>query len=320
MTHKELMIHTLSRKAPVKGSHVPHFELGFFLTMETFNQVHYRHRKFHQWNQMKEAERQLHRLNMADIAINTAKMFEHSAIMIPWFDIYDVDETARMVDIIRKKTNDEYFLVHQGYDGTFAMPDGETMMEVSMKLVDAPQEIKDHHQKVIDRCIDTVKKVNARAKIDGLFLTCDYCFNNGPFLSPDQFAEFTAPQLKYEIDAFRALGSYTIKHTDGNIMPIVEQLVDCGPDAIHSLDPQGGVDIKLIKEKYGKQVALMGNVNCGLMDSGTDEETIKSAEYCMTHGKTGGGYIFSTSNCVYTGMELRKYQLILEVWKKMREY
>ena len=34
------------------------------------------------------------------------------------------------------------------------------------------------------------------------------------------------------------------------------------------------------------------------------------------HGMGGGGYIFSTSNCVYTGMDLKRYELIHDVWRK----
>jgi uroporphyrinogen decarboxylase len=34
----------------------------------------------------------------------------------------------------------------------------------------------------------------------------------------------------------------------------------------------------------------------------------------------GGGYIFSTSNCVYTGMPLASYDLMLAVWRKKENY
>ena len=321
MTHKELLLHALQRKAPVKGTRVPHFELAFFPTMEAFGEVHPRHRAYSQWHQMKPSERELHRNNIAGLAIKIAEKFDHSAIMVPVItSIYDVEENVRMMELIRKKSKDEYALCLGGYDGTVAIPDGDSMVDFSFKLIDAPDEIKDSHQKVIDKCIDAVKNISKQSKVDALFLTCDYCFNNGPFLSPDQFAEFVFPQLKYEIDAFRALGCYTIKHTDGNIMPIVEQLVNAGPDALHSLDPQGEVDIAELKKTYGNKIALMGNVNCGLMDTGTDEQAIESATYAIKHGKPGGGYIFSTSNCVYTGMELRKYELVLEVWRKLGNY
>ena len=120
--------------------------------------------------------------------------------------------------------------------------------------------------------------------------------------------------------AYRNLGFYVIKHTDGNILPILDQLVQTGPHALHSLDPQGRVDIAEVKRRVGGRVALCGNVNCGLLDTGTDEEVIASTQYALQHGMPGGGYIFSTSNCIYTGMQLARYELMLDVWRKEGNY
>ena len=70
------------------------------------------------------------------------------------------------------------------------------------------------------------------------------------------------------------MGFFAIKHTDGNIMPILEQIVECGPDALHSLDPQGGVTIPAVRKITKGRLALIGNVNCGLLQTGTEEECI----------------------------------------------
>ena len=56
------------------------------------------------------------------------------------------------------------------------------------------------------------------------------------------------------------------------------------------------------------------------MDTGTDADVVKSATYALTHGMPGGGYIFSTSNCIYTGMRLSRYELMLDVWRKLGNY
>ena len=64
----------------------------------------------------------------------------------------------------------------------------------------------------------------------------DYCLNNGPFLSPPQFSEFVTAYLKTLIKCYRQMGFYTIKHTDGNIMTIIDQIAECKPDALHSLE------------------------------------------------------------------------------------
>jgi uroporphyrinogen decarboxylase len=99
-------------------------------------------------------------------------------------------------------------------------------------------------------------------------------------------------------------------------MPILDRLVESGAHALHSLDPQGGVDIAHVVDRVGDRIALCGNVNCGLLQSGTDEQCIESARYALEHGKRAPGYIFSTSNCIYTGMSLQRYDLILDVWRR----
>ena len=103
-------------------------------------------------------------------------------------------------------------------------------------------------------------------------------------------------------------------------MPIIDQIVESRPHALHSLDPQAGVDIRVVKERYGDSVCLIGNVNCGLLQTGTEQEVVESATYAVTNGKPGGGYVFSTSNCVYTGLPLERYDLMLDVWRKLRQY
>ncbi|MBM3190133.1 MAG: hypothetical protein FJZ90_15605, partial [Chloroflexi bacterium] len=154
----------------------------------------------------------------------------------------------------------------------------------------------------------------------GFALCSDYCFNVGPFLRPAMFAEVVTPYLTQLIAGMRAMGFYVIKHTDGDIMPILDDLVSANPHALHSIDPQANVDIAEVKRLVGDRVALIGNVNCGLLSSGTDEQVIASARYALRHGMPGGGYVFSTSNCIYTGMPLERYELMLDVWRREGNY
>ena len=135
------------------------------------------------------------------------------------------------------------------------------------------------------------------------------------------FDELIAPYLKAVIDGYRSMGYYSIKHTDGNILPIVRQMADCGPDAIHSLDPQGGVSIPEVRRLIGDNIALIGNVNCGLMQTGSDEECRADILRSLREGmERGYGYIFSTSNCAYTGMPLERYEMMLELWRRHGNY
>ncbi|HCE46345.1 MAG TPA: hypothetical protein DET40_22595 [Lentisphaeria bacterium] len=316
MTSRERFIAALERR-PIEGR-VPHFELVFFLTMEAFGKIHPSQRNYSQWDQMEEKERQLHRNEIADLYIMTAEKYEHDAIFLhpnPW----KLDEIERLVDIIREKSGDKYFLMLHG-DATYGIPDGDHMVDFSYRIVDEPDVLKKDAERMVNETLERGEKLKRKGGIDGFALCSDYCLNTGPFFSPEQFAEFVTPYLSKLIKGYRDIGYYTIKHTDGNIMPIIDQLVGAKPHALHSLDPQAGVDIAEVKRLYGDQVCLIGNVNCGLLQTGTDEEARNSARYALKSGMPGGGYIFSTSNCVYTGMQLSRYEMILDVWRKEGNY
>ena len=316
MTPRERFIAALERR-PLVGR-VPHFELVFFLTMEAFGKVHPSHRNYSQWLQMQESERQLHRAEMAYIYIATAERYEHDAIFLhPNPDT--VEETMHLVDLVREKTGDRYFLMRHG-DATFSIPSGTEMVEFSYRLADEPEQVKQEADDRVNQALARAERLQKHGGLDGFALCSDYCFNTGPFLSPHQFSEFVTPYLVKLIQGYRDLGFYVIKHTDGNIMPILDQLLAANPHALHSLDPQAGVDMAEMKRLCGDQVCLIGNVNCGLMDTGTREEVQQSARYALQHGTPGGGYIFSTSNCIYTGMKLERYEVILDVWRKEGNY
>lgn len=316
MTPRERFIAALERR-PLTGR-VPHFELVFFLTMEAFGKVHPSQRSYYQWDQMEEKERQLHREEMADLYIATAKRYEHSAIFLHP-NPGTLEETRRLIDLVREKSGDTYFLMLHG-DATWSIPNGARLEEFAYRLADEPEQVHAEAAAMVDRAIERGEALCKHGGLDGFALCSDYCFNNGPFLSPSQFSEFVTPYLARLTRAYRDMGFYVIKHTDGDIMPIADQLVQTEPHALHSLDPQGNVDIARVKQLYGDKVCLIGNVSCAMLDTGTEQECVESARYCLRHGMPGGGYIFSTSNCIYTGMRLSRYELILDVWRKEGNY
>ena len=316
-THKIRFEKALRREKII--GHVPQFELVFFLTMEAFGKVHPSPRFYSQWNQMSYAEQKLHIEDMADIYIMTAKKYDHDAIFVhpnPW----DLESTKWLLQTIREKTGDEYFLMMHG-DTTVGIPTGDDMMEFSIKMYEDPDSIHDQQKRWQE---DASKKAVALSKtglLDGFALCSDYAFNVNPFFSPEIFAELVAPHLKECIDTYRELGFYTIKHTDGNINPILDQIVDCGPDAIHSIDPQGHMNLLDVRKKYGDRVCTIGNVNCGLLQTGTEEEAIADIRRCIKEGMSEGyGFIFSTSNCAYTGLPLERYELMQKIWREEAIY
>jgi uroporphyrinogen decarboxylase len=311
MTSRDRFIAALERR-PVPGR-VPHFELVFFLTMEAFGKVHPSHREYSQWHQMTETERELHRSDMARLFVDTAERFEQDAIFVHP-NPGGVEEEMRLLDKIREIDDGRHFLLMHG-DPTLAIPNGQQMEEMSLKMLEEPETVDEEASRNVDAHIARADRLKSQGILDGFALCSDYCFNTGSFLPFEWFDRFITVHLNRIVHEYRDRGFFTIKHTDGNIMPILDRLVGSNPHAIHSLDPQGGVDIAEVVRLVGDKVCLCGNVDCGKLQTGTDEECVESARYALREGMKAPGYIFCTSNCIYTGMRLDRYELIRNVWR-----
>lgn len=325
MTPKQRAVSALTLQVP---DMVPTFELEFQLEEEMFGT------KFYTDDllpvslakmSMKEKEKRIFKL--AEYAVHVFTSLEYSifpCLYLGDFAAADLSgeliplETKMYIKYVREMVGDNH-MIHFHGDGTYAIPGGNEMYEFAYAIADDPDSVKKKAENMALKAIEK-NKVAAEAGIDTLILCSDYCYNSGPFISPNMFEEYIQPYLYKIIDVAKKDGLYTIKHTDGNIMPILNQLVECKPHALHSLDPMAGVDIKEVKRLVGDQVCLCGNVHCAALQTGTDAEVVASAEYCLTHGKKNGGYIFSTSNIPFKGMLPERYMMILDVWKRMRKY
>ncbi len=307
------MMAALNRE-PTSGR-PPHFELEFFLTMEAFGRVHPSQRDYRQWQQMSETERDLHRRDVADLHLETARRYEQAGMLFHSPRGWNETDTRQALEYVRKLGGQERWIALHG-DATYAIPHGDAMMAFVARLADDPEGVKDEARRRVDKALERGKRLRRWGTLDGFCLCADYCFNDNPFLSPAMFDVFVAPYLKDLVTGYREMGYYVVKHTDGNIMPILDVLVSANPHALHSLDPQGGVDLAEVKHRVGDRVCLIGNVNCALLQTGTDQEAAADVQRALVQGAPGGGYIFSTSNCIYTGMSLKRYEMMLDIWRQ----
>ncbi|MBT7066180.1 MAG: hypothetical protein HN919_07740 [Verrucomicrobia bacterium] len=317
LTPREAMINALERRAPV--GRVPHFELQFFLTMEALGRVHPRCRNFRQWTQMSTQERSLHRRDVADLHVAMYRKFGLSGTIYNTPAAFDEEDRRTSLEHFREMSGQEFFVSMHG-DATYSVPGGKRMMEFVGRIADDPDGVKSQAQKMVDDALVAAARIKEWGTVDGFCLCSDYCYNDNPFLSPAMFDDYITPYLVQLVAGYREMGFYTIKHTDGNIMPILDSLMAAKPHALHSLDPQGGIDLAELKQRIGDQVCLVGNVNCGLLQTGTDEEICEDVRRALRDGMPGGGYVFGTSNCIYTGVSLERYEMMLEIWRKEGNY
>jgi len=147
----------------------------------------------------------------------------------------------------------------------------------------------------------------------------DYCEAKGPMVPIKFFKEAIFPNLKRQVEAAHKKGLKFLKHTDGNITPLLNYLEDI-VDGVHSLDPSAGVDIGKVKEEYGDRLILMGNVSVDNLALKGTADIIEETKECIRKASTGGGHILSSSNSWYTGAKLENCLAMVETGKKYGKY
>ena len=161
----------------------------------------------------------------------------------------------------------------------------------------------------------------ARHGADFVFTGDDYSSSQGPFMSPNTFRELMYPGLLRVVKGFHDHGLPVIKHTDGNIMPLLDMIMSTGIDCLDPIDPLGGMDLAHMKQTYGRQVALKGNVNCATtLVTGTVAEVVRETLNVIKAGSAGGGFILSSSNSIHSSVNPANYLAMLSTIKAYGQY
>ncbi len=153
---------------------------------------------------------------------------------------------------------------------------------------------------------------------DVLWTSDDYCDNKGPLMGPKRWREFFLPGLSRLVKNVKEAGYLFIKHCDGNINPIIADLIDTGLDCLDPIDAEAGVNLAEVKAKYGHRVAIKGGLPVGsVLSQGTPGQVASAVKRCLLDAGMGGGYILSSSSDITASVQPGNYQAML---KALQEY
>jgi len=150
-----------------------------------------------------------------------------------------------------------------------------------------------------------------------LFITTDdFAFKSGMLFSPEIFQELMVPRYQ------RVLKKITIPwvlHSDGNIMKVVDTLIDLGVAGLHP-NEKGAMDIRAMKRDYGGRVCLLGNVDLNILGMGTPEEVDREVYGLIRDVGPGGGYILTSGNSLASYLNPECVLAMAQAVKKYGRY
>lgn len=238
------------------------------------------------------------------------------------FTVPDVLDPVRYESIERlvdQFAGDKAVIVH--LNDVFSLPRYLMgMQDLLMGIALQPELVRALVDLSVDVNLKMAKEVAARG-VKIVYTGDDVAYTKGPMMSPKAWYELFYPGFKRVMGGFKELGLMVIKHSDGNLWPILDSFIDAGFDCLDPIDPIAGMEIAEVKAKYGDRVAIKGNVDCAhTLTFGTVEEVVAETMEAMRKGMPGGGYILSSSNSIHSAVKPENYRAMLDTWVKYRDY
>ena len=83
--------------------------------------------------------------------------------------VHEFDAVRRLLEIIRERSGDGYFIMMHG-DSTFSTPDGEHMVDFSVRMYEAPESIIEESKRHTERLLEFAGKLRHTGLLDGFAL------------------------------------------------------------------------------------------------------------------------------------------------------
>ena len=162
----------------------------------------------------------------------------------------------------------------------------------SIMLYEDPDLVKQIHRRFSEWSAAVVEHLNAM-DFDFYWAFDDIADTKASWIDPAMYEEFLKP---HQLLVTRLMQRPWVYHSDGNISPVLEQVLSLGMSAIHPVQPSA-MDIFDLKARYGQRVCIVGNIDLDYtLTRGTPEEVEREVKEKIERVGRGGGYIVSSAN------------------------
>ncbi|MEI6157872.1 MAG: uroporphyrinogen decarboxylase family protein, partial [Atribacterota bacterium] len=200
-------------------------------------------------------------------------------------------------DNLRKWVNEsDFFVVCQIETGFFKINQFMGFDNYMFYLYEHRKELLDFTARFFDHVYHLAQRV-IQEGVDCVWLSNDFAYNTGPFISPQDLWELDFSFMKEVVQKIHDLGKPAVLHACGNQSLTLDMLVETGIDGLHALQPTAGNDLTQIKNKYGNQLCLIGNLDISqLLPFGSPYEVNQAVKKIVQENGKKNGLVITTCN------------------------
>ena len=206
-----------------------------------------------------------------------------------------------------------------------------TLMELSWylrgmeKVMEDMANNKDFMHAYLDKLMTWIDEAGSRMVglgVDIIWIGDDFGMQDGMIISPALFREFFKPRYAYLFSKWKTLNP-NVKiafHSDGNIYPIIPDLIEVGLDILNPIQPKS-MDPAKVKKLYGDKLTLWGTVDIQeVLPFGSVEDVANEVKLRLETVGKGGGFIISPAHNIQSQVPLENILAFYEAAKKFGRY
>jgi hypothetical protein len=216
-----------------------------------------------------------------------------------------LDKTLATIATQRQKLGEVFFFPSAPGIGLMGVYGEVGLEHFSYYLADCPGLIEELLECNTLTSLAWIEHLPEDSGIEAVFVGDDIAFKTGPMLSPAWFTEHYKPRFARLIDAYHRKGIKVLFHSDGNLLPILDQLVEAGIDGLNPLEVLAETDPVTVHRRY-PELFLAGGIDVSqLLPLGSPQEVADCVR--RTIDGSGGRLMVGSSTELNDDVPLENY-------------
>ncbi|HEY0868226.1 MAG TPA: uroporphyrinogen decarboxylase family protein [Fimbriimonas sp.] len=190
---------------------------------------------------------------------------------------------------------------------------------VLMALVEDKEWLKEIFNHMLDLDIALYEMIwEAGYRFDEVTWPDDMAYKHHMFFSLDTYREVLKPVQKRACDWAHEHGAVVRLHTDGDVNPMIPELIEIGVEMLNPLEVKAGMHPPTLKKLYGDKLVFHGGLNTALFPE--PEKLYAEMEEFIPIMKENGGYWISSDHSVPDSVNLEQFTRFVQLAKKLGSY
>jgi len=150
----------------------------------------------------------------------------------------------------------------------------------------------------------------------------DYGSQGSQIISPRMFRRLLKPRVQQvlELQAKLAPHSYRFFHSDGNVRPLIPDMIEIGVQVLNPLHIRAtGMEPTALKRDFGRDLVFWGGGvdTQGVLPNGTPQEVKEDVRRNVAALAPGGGYVFNTIHNIQADVPAENVLAMVEALREV---